>query len=176
MAEDLRLFGITGDWNTAALDHGVKCSTVREGGFRFMTEWVKEEENASEHRQREREAEEADKVEVVPGVTVASEQAYALLQKRSPANRMQEHRNEPAHEEVAVVGSCSAWVTVDYPRGSCRESWKTRGNVGRGARKKNGRTTWQRVFGYLASRGTGTLPHLTLGPSIAQHVKGASGI
>ena len=33
--------------------------------------WVKEEEKASEHRQREREAEEADKLEVVPGVTVA---------------------------------------------------------------------------------------------------------
>ena len=34
--------------------------------------WVKEEEKASEHRQRKREAEEADKVEVAPGVTVAS--------------------------------------------------------------------------------------------------------
>ena len=33
---------------------------------------MKDEENASEHRQRKREAEEADKVEVVPGVTVAS--------------------------------------------------------------------------------------------------------
>ena len=31
-----------------------------------------EEENASEHRQRKREAEEADKVEVALGVTVAS--------------------------------------------------------------------------------------------------------
>ena len=29
--------------------------------------WVKEEEKASEHRQREREAEEADKLEVVVG-------------------------------------------------------------------------------------------------------------
>ena len=34
--------------------------------------WVKEEEKTSEHRQREREAGEADKLEVVPGVTVAS--------------------------------------------------------------------------------------------------------
>ena len=33
MAEDLRLFGITGDWNTAAaLDPEAWHSTVREGG------------------------------------------------------------------------------------------------------------------------------------------------
>ena len=37
-----------------------------------MATWVKEEEKASKHRQRKREAEEADKVEVAPGVTVAS--------------------------------------------------------------------------------------------------------
>ena len=36
-----------------------------------MTAWVKEEENASKQRQK-REAEEADKVEVAPGVTAAS--------------------------------------------------------------------------------------------------------
>ena len=43
MAEDRRLFSITGDWSTAAaLDPGV-CwySAVREGGCRFMTAWVK---------------------------------------------------------------------------------------------------------------------------------------
>ena len=34
--------------------------------------WVREEENASKHRQRKRKAEEADEVEVAPGVTVAS--------------------------------------------------------------------------------------------------------
>ena len=33
---------------------------------------MKEEENASQYRQRKREAEEADKVAVAPGVTVAS--------------------------------------------------------------------------------------------------------
>ena len=33
---------------------------------------MKEEEKASEHRQRKRQAEEADKVEVARGVTVAS--------------------------------------------------------------------------------------------------------
>ena len=37
-----------------------------------MTAWAKEEKKASEHRQRKREAEEADKVEVAPGVTVAN--------------------------------------------------------------------------------------------------------
>ena len=37
-----------------------------------MAAWVKAEEKASEHRQRKREAEEADKVEVEPGVNVAS--------------------------------------------------------------------------------------------------------
>ena len=37
-----------------------------------MAAWVKEKENASSHRQKKREAEEADKVEVAPGLTVAS--------------------------------------------------------------------------------------------------------
>ena len=56
MAEDRRLFGIMGDWNTAALDPEVWCSTVREEGCRFMAAWVVEEENASKHRQRKRAA------------------------------------------------------------------------------------------------------------------------
>ena len=37
-----------------------------------MASWAKEEEKASQYRQRKREAEEADKVEVAPGVIVAS--------------------------------------------------------------------------------------------------------
>ena len=72
MAGDFQLFGITGDWNTAALDPGAWYSTVRDGGCRIMAAWVNEEEKASEYRQRKREAVEADKVEVAPGVTVAS--------------------------------------------------------------------------------------------------------
>ena len=72
VAEYLRLFGITRDWSTAALDPGVWYSTVGEGGCRFMAAWVKEEEKASEHRLRKREAEKADNVEVAPGVTEAS--------------------------------------------------------------------------------------------------------
>ena len=47
-----------------------------------------------------------------------------------------------------------------------------RGNMGREGRRNNGRTAKQRIFGYLASGGTGTQPHLTLGPGIAQYVKG----
>ena len=80
VAEDLRLyiFGITGNWKTAAaLDPGAWYSTVLDGGYRFMVAWVKEEEKASKHhhrqKKREEEAEEADKViEIAPGVTVAS--------------------------------------------------------------------------------------------------------
>ena len=72
MVDDLRLFGITGNWSTAALDPGVWYSTVREGGCRSMAAWVKEEEKASKPRQRKKEAEKADKVDVAPGVTVAS--------------------------------------------------------------------------------------------------------
>ena len=72
VADDLRLFGITGDWSTAALDPGAWYSAVHEGGCRFIAAWVKEEENASNQRQKKREAEEIDKVEVAPGVTIAS--------------------------------------------------------------------------------------------------------
>ena len=54
VVEDRRLFGITGDWSTAALDPGVWYSTAWEGGCRFMTAWVREEEKASENRQRKK--------------------------------------------------------------------------------------------------------------------------
>ena len=37
-----------------------------------MAAWVREEEKTSENRQRKRKAEEADKIEVTPGVTVGS--------------------------------------------------------------------------------------------------------
>ena len=72
VVDDLRLFGVTGDWRTAALDPGAWYQTVQGGSCRFMAAWVREEENASNQRQMKREAEEADKVEVAPGVTVAS--------------------------------------------------------------------------------------------------------
>ena len=73
MTDDPRLFGIPGDWSTAALVPGVWYGIVHEGGCSFMAAWwVREEENMSKHRQRERKAEEAGKVEVAPVVTVAS--------------------------------------------------------------------------------------------------------
>ena len=36
VADDPRLFGVTGDWRTAALDPGAWYNTVQEGGCRFM--------------------------------------------------------------------------------------------------------------------------------------------
>ena len=57
VADDLRLFGDTGDWRTAALDPGAWYNKVREGGCRFMAAWVREEEDASNQRQKKREAE-----------------------------------------------------------------------------------------------------------------------
>ena len=62
MAEDRRVFGITGDLSTAALDPGFWYSTVCEEGCRFTAACMREGENASENRQRKREAEEADKI------------------------------------------------------------------------------------------------------------------
>ena len=54
VADDLRLFGATGDWRTAALDPGAWYNIVHEGGCRFMAAWVREEENASNQRGRRR--------------------------------------------------------------------------------------------------------------------------
>ena len=45
-----------------------------------------------------------------------------------------------------------------------------------GGKKLNQRTAWQRVVGYFAPRGTGALPHLTLGFGTAQYAKGAVGL
>ena len=53
-------------------------NTVQEGGCRFMAAWVREEENASNQRQKKREAEEADNVEVARGVTVASLRRFRI--------------------------------------------------------------------------------------------------
>ena len=41
------------------------------------------------------------------GLMQVAEQAYPLLQRRPPANRMREHRNSHTHEEVVVVGSAA---------------------------------------------------------------------
>ena len=90
--------------------------------------------------------------------------------------------NARASKQPYARGGCcgrgrySAWVTTGYPRGSCRESSRTRGNVDRGGRRKSGRTAWQMIFGYLASRGTGEPPHLTLGHGITRYKKGVVGL
>ena len=88
MADDLRLFGVTGDWRTAALDPGAWYNNIC---CRFMASWVREEENTSNQRQKKREAEEADKVEVAPGVTVASLRRFrtALI---GPTQRLPKRR------------------------------------------------------------------------------------
>ena len=57
VADDLRLFGVTGGWSSGALDPGAWYNTVHEGDYRFMAAWVREEENASNQRQKKREAE-----------------------------------------------------------------------------------------------------------------------
>ena len=51
IVEDRRVFDITGDWSTAALDPVVWHSTVCEGECRFMVAWVREEKKASRTRQ-----------------------------------------------------------------------------------------------------------------------------
>ena len=62
VAEDVRAFGIGGDWKSTALERGAWDDTVIEGGRRFMAGWRDEEESAAITRQRKREAEEVDKV------------------------------------------------------------------------------------------------------------------
>ena len=78
MADDLRLFGITGHWSTAEHNPGYSIAQYMKGavGLWFMAAWVKEGEKASNQRQKKREAEEADEVEVAPGVTVASLRSF----------------------------------------------------------------------------------------------------
>ena len=66
------MIGVTGDWRTTPLDPEAWYNMIHEKGCRFMAAWVREEENASNQRQKKREAEGADKVEVAPGMTVAN--------------------------------------------------------------------------------------------------------
>ena len=75
MAEDVRAFGIGGDWKVAW------CDMVINGGRRFISGWGKEDESAAQNWQRKREAEEADKVVVASRVTVGESRRFraALL-------------------------------------------------------------------------------------------------
>ena len=53
---DIRAFGITGVWKAMALKAEVWVEAVTEGGRRFMAAWREEEEDATRHRQKKREA------------------------------------------------------------------------------------------------------------------------
>ena len=70
MAEDVRAFGIVGEWKAVALERRAWDDTVMEGCRKFMAGWRDEEESAAITRQRKRESEEADKVVVASGVIV----------------------------------------------------------------------------------------------------------
>ena len=59
-------------------------------------------------------------------------------------------------------GCCFALVTTGYPRGSCREAWRTQRNVDRWGRRNNGRTAWHRIVGCWVSRKTGVPPDVRL--------------
>ena len=50
------------------------------------------------------------------------------------------------------------------------------GKRGPGGKIKNGRTAWQMIFGYLASRGTRAPTHLALGSGMAPYMRGAVGL
>ena len=53
-----------------------------------------------------------------------------------------------------------ALIRMDgFPTGSCLAGWRDRGSAGRGDRKRNGQTVWQKTFGLLALAGTVKLPH-----------------
>ena len=74
--KDVRAFGIGGDWKAAALERGAWDDIVIKS-----VGWKEEEESVAITRQRKREAEEADKVVVVSGVTVGQLRSFrsALL-------------------------------------------------------------------------------------------------
>ena len=62
------------------------------------------------------------------------------------------------------------------PKRTMSRELENAGKRGPGGRRNIGRTAWQRIVGYLASRGTGTPPHSTQGFCIAQYAKGAVGL
>ena len=119
-AEDLRLFGITVA-GTLLLPHliypawSLHSTAICEGGCRFMAEWVKDEEKASVHRQRKREADEVDKVEAAPGVTVASLRRFkaALIgptQGLPKRRRLCLWRNNLKPESTELLKMLCVWV------------------------------------------------------------------
>ena len=53
---DIRAFGIAGNWNATAVKAEVWVETVAEGGRRFMAKWRKKDVDAARHCQEKREA------------------------------------------------------------------------------------------------------------------------
>ena len=51
---DIRAFGIAGDWKATASKTEVWVETVTEGERRFVAAWWKEEVDAARHRQEKR--------------------------------------------------------------------------------------------------------------------------
>ena len=72
MEESCRVFGITENYITAALDPRVCYSSVLYEGCRLMGKWEMEGENTFKTRQRKREGGNTDKVNVAPRLTVGS--------------------------------------------------------------------------------------------------------
>ena len=64
-------------------------------------------------------------------------QSHSLVQRRLPTGRIKEQRNNRAHKEGSCgLGHWTAWASVGYPNGSCREeSCRACGSV-RGRRKE----------------------------------------
>ena len=53
---DIRAFGITGDWKVMTLNAEVWVEALTEGGRRFIAAWREEYKDAARHRQEKREA------------------------------------------------------------------------------------------------------------------------
>ena len=51
---NIRVFGITGDWNAMVLKAEVWVEAVTEGGRSFMAAWREKEEDAARHRPEQR--------------------------------------------------------------------------------------------------------------------------
>ena len=65
-----------------------------------------------------------------------TEQTHPLLQGRPPANRMWEHRNNRAHEEVAVVGGAARMGDYRFPKKVISGELENAGKRGPGGKEK----------------------------------------
>ena len=56
LLNDIRAFGIAGDWEAASLEAEGWVGTAMKSGWRFMAAWRKEEVDADKHHQEKIEA------------------------------------------------------------------------------------------------------------------------